>query len=60
MQWLLWLVTLLGLWLIIAPFTLGYTATGAAMWNEIIVGIVVALCAGWAAWTSRSVGQLKA
>jgi type III secretory pathway component EscT len=29
------------------------------MWNEIIVGIVVALCAGWAAWTSRSAGQLK-
>ncbi|MEW5718865.1 MAG: SPW repeat protein [Chloroflexota bacterium] len=54
MQWLLWLVTLLGLWLIIAPFTLGYSATASAMWNEIIVGIVVAACAGWAAWTQRS------
>jgi len=39
----------LGVWLIIAPFLLGYSALAAALWNDIIVGIVVVVLAGWAA-----------
>ena len=46
-----WINVVIGLWLIIAPFILGYTAIGAAMWNDIIVGIVVVVFEVWAALT---------
>lgn len=34
-----------GLWLISAPFVLGYTYLTSALWNDVIVGIVVAAIA---------------
>lgn len=42
-----WINVVLGIWLIIAPFLLGYTAVKAAVWNDVIVGIVVIVLAGW-------------
>jgi hypothetical protein len=44
-----WINVVLGVWLIIAPFLLGYSALTAALWNDIIVGIVIVVLAGWAA-----------
>ena len=44
-----WVNAVLGLWLIIAPFVLTYSAAGAAMWNDIVVGVVVAVLGAWAA-----------
>lgn len=35
-----------GLWLIIAPFALGYSNIDAAMWNDVLVGIAVVILAG--------------
>ena len=49
--WLSWVNVLFGLWLIIAPFVLGYT--GAPRTNDIIVGIVVAVLGAWSALASR-------
>jgi hypothetical protein len=46
-----WINALIGVWLIIAPFILGYTAIVAAMWNDIIVGLVVVVFEVWAALT---------
>ncbi len=46
-----WVNALVGLWLIAAPFVLGYTGVVAALWNDVLVGIVVAVLAGWAAVT---------
>lgn len=50
-----WLNALIGLWLIVAPFILGYTGVTVALWNDVVVGIVVAVLAGWAA---VALGQL--
>lgn len=36
-----WTNAVLGGWLIVAPFVLGYSATAAAVTNDIIVGLVV-------------------
>ena len=36
---------LAGIWLILASFVLGYAAVAAAMWNEIVVGVVVLVLA---------------
>ncbi len=44
-----WVNALLGIWLIIAPFLLSYTGTGAALWNDIIIGLVELVLGAWAA-----------
>lgn len=41
-----WLAGLAGIWMIIAPFILNYS-TAVAYWNEVLVGIVVAMVAFW-------------
>ena len=35
-----------GIWLIIAPFILGYSMLRPAVWNDVVVGILVAILAG--------------
>lgn len=47
-RWKEWINLLIGVWLIIAPFALGYTDQPAAMWNHIIVGLLVGADALWA------------
>lgn len=37
-----WIVAVAGLWLLLSPFILGYSAMTVAMWNALIVGVVVA------------------
>ena len=54
-----WIVALAGLWEIVAPFILGYTATTVALWNAIIIGAVLAVLAVWAALTDNE-GNVKA
>jgi hypothetical protein len=44
-QWTSGVNVVAGLWLIIAPFVLGYDEIQAALWNDILVGIVVAALA---------------
>ncbi len=36
-----WLNVVLGIWLIISPFALRFTGNALALWNNIIVGIIV-------------------
>lgn len=49
-----WINTILGVWLVIAPFILSYTSIKGAMWNDIIVGIIVAVLSVWAANTKTA------
>jgi uncharacterized membrane protein len=42
-----WVNAVLGLWLVFAPFILGYTATVVAMWSSIVAGIVLLVLAVW-------------
>jgi hypothetical protein len=44
-----WLNAVLGAWLIIAPFALGYSEVGAGTWNDILLGIIVLVLASWSA-----------
>ena len=39
-----WINALLGIWLIISPFVLGFTH-GSVLWNNVILGIIVAALA---------------
>lgn len=36
-----WLCVIAGIWLIIAPFILGYSDNVTALWNDIILGLIV-------------------
>ena len=44
-QWTSGINLIVGIWLIFAPFVLGYAALQVAQWNDIILGILIALLA---------------
>lgn len=46
--WEEWVNLVVGIWVLIAPFVLGFTELEGAMWNHIIVGLIVAADAAWA------------
>lgn len=48
-KWEEWVNAVLGAWLIVSPWVLGVAAITALVWNQVIVGLVVA---GLAAWTA--------
>src|SRR5690606_40536715 len=47
-----WVNAAIGVWLIAAPFILSY-ASDQEMWNDIIVGALVLIFAGWSASLPR-------
>ncbi len=56
-KYLNWINAVLGLWLVIAPFVLSYSSAAAAMWNDIIIGLVALVLGVWAALAVGSHGQ---
>ncbi len=44
--WLSWANVLFGVWLIVAPFILGY-ASSVPLWNDIILGVIVTGLSFW-------------
>lgn len=42
-MWQGWINGILGIWLIVASFILTGTSTGFTFWNELIVGVIVAI-----------------
>lgn len=49
-----WLIALAGAWEIIAPFALGYSAISLAVFNAVIVGIVLLVLGIWAALSENA------
>jgi general stress protein CsbA len=45
-----WLITILGVALIGAPFVFGYTSNTTAFWSSIILGAMIALASGYKAY----------
>jgi hypothetical protein len=52
-EWQDWLTGILGVWLIIAPWVLGFSSLTAAAWNQVIVGLLVVALAAWELWDVR-------
>lgn len=50
--WLSWVILLVGLWLIISSFVQGYAEFPSPVWNNIILGIIVAILGAWSAWST--------
>lgn len=54
-EWEEWLGVLFGIWLIAAPWALGFAVIGAQVWNQIAVGMVVGLMALWSIYDIHDV-----
>ncbi len=50
-----WMNFVLGIWLILSPFLLNYGGIEAAMWNSVIVGLIVLILAAWSAVATRNI-----
>lgn len=48
-KWEEWLNFAIGLWIIAAPFLLGFTTVTDAFWNHLAVGTLIVIDALWAA-----------
>ena len=55
---------LVGVWLLISPWVLGYYGIAAAMWNSVVLGVIFAVAAGaavlkfheWEEWVNVVLG----
>jgi SPW repeat-containing protein len=43
-----WITAGLGLWLVLAPFIFGYSVIAAALWSDLLGGVVILVLAVWA------------
>ncbi|GAC1470307.1 MAG: hypothetical protein PVSMB1_18550 [Gemmatimonadaceae bacterium] len=51
MEWLNWVAVALGLWLMDAPFSFDYASISVALYQDVTLGIVIAVLACWRALT---------
>lgn len=51
--WQDWVNGVLGAWLVIAPWVLGFGGLATAAWNHVIVGLLVLAFAAWELWDVR-------
>jgi SPW repeat len=54
--WEEWVNVVLGAWLIVSPFALDYASHATILWNQLIVGALVAILALWTALTTPEPG----
>jgi hypothetical protein len=52
-EWEEWVNAVIGLWLIVSPWLLGFAALAAATWNQVVLGVIVGGLAIWAAYSAR-------
>ncbi|MFN3746639.1 MAG: SPW repeat protein [Hyphomicrobiaceae bacterium] len=55
-KWEEWVNAGLAAWLIVSPFVLGFSGLTYALWNQIIVGLLVGALAIWAAMATSHSG----
>jgi hypothetical protein len=49
-EWEEWLNLIVGLWVVVSPWVLSFSANVTAMWTHIVIGAVVAILAGVEIW----------
>jgi len=47
MKYLGWVQLILGLWIFVSPWVLGFSDISTALWSNIIFGVLVAIFALW-------------
>ncbi len=46
--WEEWVNLALGVWLLASPWILGFSSAALLTWNAVILGVIIAVIAGWA------------
>ncbi|TPI43678.1 hypothetical protein FJ414_02335 [Mesorhizobium sp. B3-1-6] len=52
-EWEEWVNVVLGLWLIVSPWLLGFAADTHIMATHVVLGVLVAAASAWAVWDFR-------
>lgn len=52
-----WIVMIVGLWLVLAPFVLGFTANFHAAVSTMLTGVLAAVLAAWALPLDKEIGN---
>ncbi len=47
MKGLKWIVFLLGLWVLVSPWILGFSTYTLAMWSNVVAGVLIIITALW-------------
>ncbi|MEC9481931.1 MAG: SPW repeat protein [Halomonas sp.] len=55
--WEEWGSLMVGIWMVVAPFVLGFTTMSSAMWNSFIVGVLVVAAAAWTLMSMTGQGR---
>jgi hypothetical protein len=53
-EWEAWASLVLGLWLAISPWLVGFADVLAARWTDVVLGLLSAAIAAWEVWFVRS------
>jgi SPW repeat len=56
MKWLSWSNVVLGLWLSVAPFALGYSSVHGAEVEDVLMGLLIVVFAMWRAMGAETAG----
>ncbi len=59
-QWEEWVNLILGLWVVVSPFVIGFASIALAMWTHVVIGLAVAALAVAELWvyTRRPPAQM--
>ena len=52
-----WTELVLGLWVLISPWVLGFSTISLAKWSSVLVGIILVLAAVWERFGGKSGGM---
>lgn len=49
-----WFLLLLGLWILISPWALGFSSYNTAMWSNVVTGVLIVVCVLWGLFGCKS------
>ncbi|MBI4993473.1 SPW repeat protein [Candidatus Wolfebacteria bacterium] len=52
-----WFLLVLGLWILISPWALGFSSFNTAMWSNVASGLLISVCALWGLFGCKSCSQ---
>jgi hypothetical protein len=52
-EWEEWITAALGVWMIIAPWVLGFASMVNPTWTHVVLGVLTVAASGWAVWDYR-------
>jgi len=52
-EWEEWVRLVLGVWVIVAPWILGFVSNQPAMWAHVVLGLLIVLATAWQLWEIR-------